>query len=652
MINVSLHQDANLTDTVKYRAAFSGTQLWSGTVVNVGNFSNANIFVDNSVELACGLTTPPTAAYDLAIQCNFIKLVYNAYTIIGAITDWEYINDSNVNISYRVDAFTSAISSGLITSAVGLAERVTMQTTSAFSNLLSEPFSPSDVTRPNPTLTANLNSLVEGFEGLPATPNGVTDSNTRLVLTVSPAVIEYLGVAPFGNPGSGFARELKEVDTLDFYHGDTTTHAGSIFKGTPLVFNNVTQLKDFLSQLLGGCGFRCVMAANGYSTQEAETHRQYITNANTGGGQVVTENKNEDGDPMEAIRFITASDIYNLYCLPANFAVPSGAYPYDVGVVTGFKNLSNLHPWGTENAMKSKLQAYPYYYVNIVTANGDSVDIIPQSHYINSGSSSADWQVGIVLRFIGGDTPRMMGRFYLNGNQTDDSFSPRAACDWFTIRSYPSITLSINDSYNPQVQKDVANARKTSAVRTNSRVGSQVSNPIKQAYLDTVKGETNNRNSAQGGLARLGSNLGQAFGSIQNALNDPLPVVSDNAELAAWNERRTAEAGNFISSDTNFVMGNDFLSQYGIPAMAAYDRGATDSEMFAFSRFLEEFGTSANCRINPLANSGNLFGGTNSITTFNSQTFFQFSNIQITGNMPADWKNQIKQLFESGVYLR
>lgn len=651
---VSLHKDPDLTFNVKHRNNFTAAALFTTTAVNVGNFSNLNLFCDNTVELACGQLEPPISTYERATECNYIKIVWGAYTIIGLITDWDYINDGNVKISYNIDSYMSAMESGLITEAKGLCERVNMTTATMLSNLQSEPFSPSDVTEVNRDITVSLNTLVEGFEGVPPTANGLSDGNTRFVLTVSPAIIEYLGVSAWTNPGYSFAQQLKSKLTLDFYAADSTIHAGSTFRGTPLVFTQMYEVAMFVRQILGGCGFRTTLGANGYSTQQAQSYRQYITNSNTGAGQTTNEAKNSAGDPMEAIRFITIADIYNLYCIPAKFAVNVTSYQNTTGFITGFKSLGNLHRWGGENSAKAKLLAHPYYYVRVVTANGDSVNVIPQTHYLDIDSEGDDRRIYCVLRFIGGDTPRLMGRFTCRGNEGDNSFSQGAACEWFTVRSYPAVTLSINDSYNPQIQRDVANARKTSAVYTNSRISAQLSNPIKQGYLDTVNG-TSKTNTAQSGWDKFLGSVGGFLGGIdawgaQN-LGTGTNLFEDKSELAAWNERRTTEASNFVSAETSTIMGNDFLSQYGCPAFAAYDCGATDTEMFTFSRYLEEFGAACNCILNPITNAGIICGGEGTVAPVNGRTFYQFGHIQITGNMPVQWKYNIKALFESGVYL-
>lgn len=655
---VSLHKEPKMSFNIKYRDNFTAPALYTTTAVNVGNFDSLNLFVDNSVELACGQLQPPIGTYERATECNYIKIVWGAYTVIGLITDWVYINDGNVKLSYNVDSFMSARESGLIESAKGICERVNMEMAGLLTNLQSEPFSPSDVTELNREVTESLNAFCAMFEDITPSGNGLSDPNTSYILTVSPAVIEYLGVGQFVDPGFSFAQELKEKPSLDFYQSDTTLHAGGCFRGTPLKFQYMFQLSMFIRQILGGCGFRTKLPASGYSTQEADTYRQYITNANTGAGQVTNSEKNTESDPIESIRFITVNDIYNLYCIPSTFAVQTTNVQGGLTFINGFKTLGNLHKWGGEDSGKTKLLAHPYYYVRAVTANGDSTNIIPQTHYLDIDSPYIDTRVGFYIRFIGGDTPRIMGRFVLRGNEGDNSYSLGTAAEWFTIRNYPSVTLSINDSHNPQIMRDVANTRKISALYTNSRMSAQLSNPVKQGYLDTVNG-VSTQNTAQSGWDKLAGGLGGIMGSIDkfgasigfgNAAQGQ-GMFEDKSKLAAWNERRTIQAGNFITAETLSIMGNDFVSQFTVPAFAAFDCGATDTEMFTFSRHIEEFGVACNDYVEPLPSGGTVLGGEGTIKAIDGRTFYQFSNITINGNMPIQWKNNIKSLFESGVYL-
>lgn len=641
-ITVNIYKDTRIQRNVKYRAGFSGTPVFTATAVNIGNFSSLDLFSDNGVELSIPYATVST--------CNIISVNAGTITTIGHIESIEYINDNNVFISYVVDPFTSARFSGLITDMTGLCERANINVSEAFTNLQSEPFSPSDVMTANPEATQTANTEVFSLEGVTPQSNGLASAQTRFVLTVSPAVIEYLGVGAFDTPPTGFTQELKEIESLNFYSSDTTLHCGGTFKGTPLLFQTIHDVKDFIQTLLGGCGFRTELEPDGYSTQQATTYRQYLTDANSGAGQSNNIPKNEDGDPMEAIRFITADDIYNLYCMPALFAISSTSMLWATGSIRGFKTVANISKFGAEDSTKGKLTAHPYYYGKLVTANGDSVNIIPQTHY--SDFSGNDNRVYITLRFIGGDNPRLMGRLASNGANQINAYDNSAINEWFTIRNYPSVTLSINNSFNPQVQKDVANTRQTSAILANSRASAQLKSPISQGYVDGIAGVEKKYNAGQSYFNRVGTAIGSALASIDSSVpGGATNTFKDKNAVERVNNQRTATAGNIITADIQSVMGNDFTSQFSIPAISIYHCGATDAEQYGFSRYIEQFGQTLNCIINPLTNSGSIFGGSGSIITVNGYTFYQFANIDVSGVMPVTWKNAIKDLFESGVYL-
>lgn len=653
-IRIGLYTDPNLAYNVKYRNAYSYPDLFNQTAVEIGNFSNLNLFCDNSVEIAIPRTEGSTSQnYEFMSNVNVISITFGAWKVFGLISDWSYINDTNVSISYTVDAYTSARTSGVITEAYGICERTNLTPSSMLVNIQSEPFSPSDQMVANPDLTLSINRSIMDFEGVAPSSNGLSNETTRYVLTVSPAVMEYLGnPAPFSEPSPGFAQELQPRGSLEFYGSDLTLHSGSTFRGNPLVFSSRGNLSNFIKRLLGGCGFRTTMGPSGWSTQQADQYQQYLVNSTESGGQVEIRSKSSTSDSMEAIRFITTADIYNCYCIPANFAVNQTYYFASTVEVTGFKSLGNLHPWGSENQAKNKLLNYPYNYNRVVTANGDSYNIIPQTHWFNTDGANPQVTARLHLRFIGGDTPRLMGMFGFRKDEVSSPYALNVCNDWFTIRNYPAVTLSINDSFNQQVQKDVANTRKTAAIYNNSRMSQQLSNPIKQGYLDTVNG-TSKTNTAQSTFNRAGGGIGGLIGNFDLAVSggEATRRFQDKSELAAWNEYRSSEAGNFISPEQTVIMGNDFLSQISQPPVAAFDCGATDAEFFTFSRYLEEFGASCNCYLNPITNVGNLFNGNATVGAVNGKTFYQFSNIRITGNMPIQWRYQIKSLFESGVYL-
>jgi len=658
MYQVRLFQDNILTDNVKYRNATPINAVWSSKVVSVGNFANKNIFVDNSVELSVN--------YMQATTCNFIAIGFNGKTIIGKITDFSYINDNNTNISYRVDTFSSARTSGIIEQMNGLCERVNMSNQGFMTNLQSEPFSPSDQTKMNVPLTDALNSLVWNADNF--NNNGLDDSQAAYILTVSPTLAAYLGETgiganPFITPPPVILPILQMTPTLNFNNSDTRISHNGVYRGIPVRFNGILQVSLFLRQILSGCGFVTIMPPNGWTIQNRLINKGYVTNENTGAGQQASDTfaagseivwASEMAKPYESIRFITLADIYGLQVIPWRATTTTSISVFQD--ISGFTTTANLHRWGGESSAQHKLMAYPYKYYKIKTIAGDLVNIYPQQHFIfeDMAGNPAAPRIRLIVEFIGGDTPRLVGRLL----ETSTIGNPNEYGELFTIRNYPSITLSINDSFNPQLQRDTMNNRQLSASFANARLDSQARNPIRQGYLDGVAGEQNitfnNRNSGMGDFAASGNQLGGMLGRANVHVNGGArnPLVNDRVTNNANQLANTLNANALIEPMQGVLSGTSFVQQtYEYPTIF-YECGATDTELFAFSRYLEEFGASCGCHLNPLTNSGNLFGGEAGVITFNGRTFYQYGHILIQGVMPPDWKLSIKALFESGVYLQ
>lgn len=186
---VSLHSETKLSSNIKYRKGFPAPSIFNTTTVNNGAFGNKNLYCDNTVSLGCG--TNHESAERIALKANYIKIQFDGKTVIGAIKDWEYINNGHVKFYYNVDAFMSALVSGFIKNMYGLCERVNLDTKDYFTNLQSEPFSPSDNQKCNTQITENFNQAIKLFEGIDPTVNGVYSDKTRLILTVSPAIVDY-----------------------------------------------------------------------------------------------------------------------------------------------------------------------------------------------------------------------------------------------------------------------------------------------------------------------------------------------------------------------------------------------------------------------------------------------------------------------------
>lgn len=670
-LTVSLHTEKFMTDTIKYRGAWSAPSTLGTTAVSNGNFANKNLFCDNTVDLGMDSLIPGySATYNVATQANYIKIVSEGFTVVGQITDWEYVNDTNVKISYKVDAFTSAIASGFIENMSGICDRVHMDYTDNHVNLQAEPFSPSDVSYANATITKNLNDFVKSFENI-NTNGSLSGSGYVFVLTVSPAVIEFLGASAWAMGAFMPTPTLKNVTTLNFYGNDVTEHMGGIMRGTPLVYANLSTLQMEVKNLLKGCGFRCTMPSAGYGTQQSVNNRTMMITADNG-GQLVYSHKNWNNDAYECLRYITGNDFYNVYCIPQEFAKNDTASPHSEQVISGFRSISGgtqpdkgLHEICEEEDDKGRLTAYPYCYTRLVTANNDTIDIIPQNFHQHENTFTELPQIQMTLRFIGGDSPRLMAAIAPNRAQEFDPYENSSVYEWFTVRSYPSVTMSFSDTFNQQSQRDLENTKKLIAAHATITGDRELQSSFKQHYLDGVKGGTVNENLGWWDYAKAGAGswMGYGAGLLSEAVGKDIATqpFTDEASQAMSNAAWSVNAGNFITPGSIAVMGNDFYTQLVTPAFAAYRCGATDAELYAYCRYLDEYGHAANFMLNPLTDD---YAQDSKLTLFNGKatvkrvpkmgkqvTYYRFGNITIFGFMPNEWRQSIKALFENGVYL-
>lgn len=535
----------------------------------------------------------------------------------------------------------------MITSMSGLCERTHLNytDTQSFVNLLPEPWTVQDTIRGQSTFSGNVNEIVYAFEGVTPTAAALDSTDTKTIVTISPAAADYVGVTtPFETPSVAFAQELKSISNFKFNASDNTEHSGGIFRGTPVMFNSPSQAKLFIRRLLGGCGFRTIMPPTGYDS-DGTPRWQYVTPENAGGGNAYAGGVlNESDFELESIRFITSDDIYNMYILPTNFCTGGSIVRTSLAnSVTGAHTLSDITGMGEETNDKSKLLGYPYTYYKAITANGDNINIYPQVYNVRNGVWGNSSNLLLDLKFIGGDMPRLMGRF-IPALSTENPFANSSLGEWFTIRNYPCLSLSITDSYSPQRQREINVNRQLSAVAIEANNKEMIDHPFRAAHRD---GEGNSQQETLNLGQKLLSNLGSA---VSNIVQNP-QFYSDPVQQTVNNAVVNANSGASIQAAQSYVQGNDYLSQYGIPAFSIYQGGCSNAEIYSLARYIDNFGCACNCTINPLNNSGSIFGGLASVGSNNGRTFYRFANIEITGVMPPNWKADIKALFESGVYL-
>lgn len=700
--DVSLWRDDLLHHNVKYREQIFGASgaRWSGTINSIGNFASKDLFCDNSVELG--------VKYEDAITSNFIRLVVGDFKVIGYITHWEYINDNNTRIHYNVDAYSSAVASGRLEKLDGLCDRVNSYCADHWRNLLPEPFAPSDIKQAAPDLTLQFTNFLDAFEGFQGGTTWLADPQVNFVLTVSPAIVDYIGASPFTIPStvtSGF----KTRSTLNFKGADFTRHYGGIFRGTPLLFLSIDNVKLFIKQILSGCGFVTRTGPSGYTGQALNTHNVTVFAESPGGGYVQmtgdnvgqwTETLTETysttetgglvgiyattvpntprntsgtvkttstvGKPsrnLEYCRPITSADIYNLYCIPKVFCRDNPNPVYDSQTITGFRNYLNMDVIAAELPDKAKLAAYPYCYTKLVTANHDVVDIIPQQDYqVSLTALDPNYTVKVRVAFFGGDTPRTMGMIQ-PARAGDNTYSQ--AEQWFTVRSYPSLTSALNDDMNQQAQRDYTNTKQIGAAGANARIQTNLNSPLFSGFREGVSSAGT---PGQGGIGGAWGSLGawgaqkaqglgawmqeNAPGGLANALagGEAGGIFQDPAAAASAMMANSLQ-GQVISPSGSTIMGNDFLGQFQQLPITAYNCGATDSELYSFARYLGKFGSAVSGTLNPRTNIGLLFGGLCIPQPFEGRTFYKFLSLEIYEHIPRQWKDAIEALFLNGVWL-
>ena len=198
MFSAELRADPVLKGNVKYRNSpfVRGDSVASRIAVSNGNFSNKNIWADNSVELGISwrqaqesnyiIITHSIADPNVAVNPPMIPWT----RIAGEIHSTMYVNDNNVNISYVVDHYTSAqlteeLRGGFFTGAQGLVNRTNLTyPAESKANQLPEPFSGNDIKVHHPDLTEQLNASINGSLGITQTGTHPIDNGYCFVVYI------------------------------------------------------------------------------------------------------------------------------------------------------------------------------------------------------------------------------------------------------------------------------------------------------------------------------------------------------------------------------------------------------------------------------------------------------------------------------------
>jgi hypothetical protein len=655
MINVTLIANSRLTADTKYRLVDvigQSTTVASSSLVRIGNFSSTDLFTDsNAFEINFSMDTCLQASHVVITS----GLTNNQTSIVGEITGVQYINNNNSKISYVIDPYTSAVQTslsrgGFFSDATGLCARTNLSysDTNSLANQLPEPVTTSTSYQFLSDATNSVNQVIQGLTGcdpLAVSGGGATVGGYAYLVLLSPDLANRLSqegqITPWAtNPtltDSGVLPMQNRISTLS-----ATVHCGGLLSGFPIVFTTETPLNIWLSTLARG-------------NIGSQVNLDDLSNSPEIDGEVGSYYVGDDGyvdwrvyeDPVNVETFIsikhyTIDDILDIKLIPQNFCTPQLTIPNASGTFTSF-NLSNLGLSSLSNDM-SKLTQSPFAGLEIRATNGSTFSL-DSSTYLDTfepwSSTSSSLTQGFFLRFVGGDNPQLQIAFTPRPVVPSNLGFPN---QWITLLDYPSVSFS---STNKAIR---------SLEKVNARRSAQASSNIK--YRGNSTGLSGVVHALRGGTVSQGSNLvtraiawvGQnedrgitnggtnifGDGGVDNQYLDSRDQA--NANTAAINAPSV-----FLSSDTNQLLGSHPIAVYFV--------GATLGEISSVANFFNRRGQACLDVINPITNSGSVFSGRASISSFNGLTFYQFTDLTVTGTMPVNWRNAIINLFGAGVYL-
>ncbi|MCL2311002.1 MAG: hypothetical protein FWC41_00725 [Firmicutes bacterium] len=671
--SVSLHADNILSSTVKRRyGGVTSTPLLTIDVVNNSNLGNANIYADNGVELSISLNDCANANYIVLSFGNPINTV-----IAGQITELIYNNDKNTTIMYVVDVFstaqmTNAVRSGFMGSMQGLCERTNLTYPGeSVINQLGEPVAGSNVEEVHNDLTNDFNDLINEFLGIKQINNDLLLDGYKLVLWISNFAAWAIDLA--GGTinqwaiGSNIPKTSKNIITTltagmileGNKYSATRFWYGGVSNGVPLVFSTEAEVLEFVDAMMSNIGIREIIPPDGLEN-DGVIRRFVRVDKNNFHADVMTQAEASDmlNIEMEQTRVITFNDVLKVMILP-NDICTNHQFPTKVESIqvdTGY-GLNNFNPLSDERDFilpdstivhdysKSKVMQYPYWYFKMKTRMGNEVVILPQLHFVRFSYIQTTMQIKGFMRFVGGDEPCLQ----ISINQYKDLGDPRIASsgvEWLTIYTFPSIPWSSSESSEQQLAnlstRMLRRANVTSAIMGKSQQGylqygfnGGIPNSANQGFLQASRTATGNFLS---GLNPINNIKGHsAFKTqLQNDINQE--TVSNNAS-------------SIIATPPHVISGESAINELFSPPVTIYRCGFTDGELFAFCRFLDRRGQATDAILNPITNSGSIFGGQASVSSVGNKTFYKFYDFDVNGTMPVNYKNEIINLFVGGVYL-
>lgn len=689
VFSAELYADPQIKGNVKYRNSpyVRGTVKATRIAVSNGNFSNKDIWADNSVELGISWVTAQESNYIVITHSitdpNDPNTVIPWTKIAGEIVSTQYINNNNVNISYLVDHYTSAqltkdLRGDFFTNAQGLCARTNLTYPSeSTANLQPEPYAGGDIKQVDGVMSYQFANeicskwglsmandiLNNGFCLIVWISNFAATTITRNGGTVTPWVANACTSPPpqsIHTTTTGFVQQNLE-STYIWY--------GSFSKGYPTVWTDITAMNNFINGILNTVGQEQEIPADGYgslsNTRWAIIQDSYYTSMGDPDSQT---------EPLTQTQIITSDDIFNIQIVPLQVATSYQraqkieSHTYDTGF--GLHNFNPMKderdtvlPDGTivQDFSKSKLMSYPYWYHTLITNIGNEIVLLPQTKLlptsIGSPSYLYNFQYEYLTRFIGGDKPRLMIAI-VDSSDIYGTIVNGSGTEWNTIWEFPNIPWQSNVDTEQQLQAISSALNRTSQIYS-SIIGASVKGTgFMAGYRSGTNGAGDSggtmdaTSSMKSGFQSLMSMSGAGWGMIADALGVRGAFTAkykDDAQVSQDNMK--ASANNIVASNPHVIVGEDSIASLLSPPVKVLRCGYTDGELFGFARYLDRQGQSANIIINPITNAGDVFSGNASISSVGNKTYYQFYDMDVVGTMPVFFKDMIAQMFIGGVYL-
>jgi hypothetical protein len=674
MFNIALRADQQLKSNVKYRSGgVRGAVIAELTLISNGNFANKDIWADNSVEISIPFSTCQLA--------NYIVITFENTVIAGEIISVTYVNENNSNVSYAIDYYTTAqmtqsIRPGFFSNIQGLCSRTNLSyPAESVANQQPEPFSGNDFKRVHQELTEKFNDTINGHLNISQLPQDILANGHYFVLWIS-AFAQYAIQQNGGTADkwglSHTAPTPMSIETVnDFNTGVNGNELwyGGYSVGIPLVFASETSMSNYINTCLSQVGLR-VEVPTQWNDWEKEFNWVDITGTQYFTSQGLTEDDKGQTAPMHQIKMITESDFLKVQIIPQIFCNTQSMTQWIVGgqVDTNY-GLDNFNPMRDERTVilpdgtivhdysKSKAMQYPYWYHSLKTRTGNEINLLPQ---IKHGGINylPDFNFYYWLRFIGGEMPKLM----IAISDYSDTHEPPlsgSGTEWHTIYEYPSIAWGKNMQSQQQLGELSARMHNTAQIQS-AIIGASTAGT---GFMYGLRGGTPNT-ATQGffrsAMTRLGNwvsrlNTGSgntSYRDMQN-FNDMNIFGGGTGQFDNAISQKNVEgnAQRIVASEPRTILGEGSTDALLSPPVTIYRCGMTDGELFGFCRFMDRKGQATNAYINPLTNSGSVFGGNAIIVSFAGRTYYEFYDLDVSGTMPVDYKNAIQAMFIAGCYL-